>query len=125
MLLAERDRKVSWVSATFDIEKLVSETADGVVCLAERGDIVYANRAAERMFALPSGALVGRRWQSLVKMADGTLASKTPARGRGVRSDGSTFELELTLTPLAPFHAAIIRDLSVCDRTLRADELAA
>ena len=110
---------------------LVDALADGVVLANEDGALVLANRRAEDMFGCGPGELIGQPVESLVPASlrpahvtqrDGY--AREPAarpmgsrvRLAGQRRDGSTFPVQVSLSPVVTgtgrFILAVIQDLT-------------
>ena len=56
---------------TIDWTEVIARAPDGVVCADERGRIVYANPAAERLLGCSPGELVGASFPELVALPGG------------------------------------------------------
>ena len=116
---------------------LLEATPDATIMIDESGSITLANAAAEDLFGWARGALVGETVEALIPVAarqrhvglregfnrrpTSRLVGRTVA---AVRRDGSEFEAEVTLTPVAtstgPAVLAGVRDISLRIRTERA-----
>lgn len=92
-------------------ESFLDNIIDAVLVIDDRGIVERVNVAAERMFALPRGAIVGRSAASLF-VADGpkdiALLGRDPGavvgklvEGQGKRSDGNFFPVEIALGEIA------------------------
>ena len=86
------------------MRNIVQQSFDGVIAFAEDGRVGTANPAAEAMFGLAPGRLVGRRFEHLFPdfrrfRPDGERAGNADGRwhGRAARPDGSTLPVELSL----------------------------
>jgi anti-anti-sigma factor len=110
---------------------LVDALTDGVVLAGGDGVLVLANRRAEQMFGYAHGEMAGRQVESLIP---GHLRAAhqsqragyerepvaRPMGGRarlvGLRKDGSTFPVRISLSPVPTatgrFVLAVIRDIS-------------
>jgi anti-anti-sigma factor len=117
---------------------LVDGLADGVVLADDGGVLMLANRRAEEMFGYPHGELAGRRVESLIPArlraahvrfragyAKEPTARPMGARARlaGLRKDGTTFPVRISLSPVPTatdgLIMAVIRDIT--DEQPRAD----
>jgi diguanylate cyclase (GGDEF)-like protein/PAS domain S-box-containing protein len=90
---------------------IVDNAADAILTIDLDGVVESANPMAERMFGYPATTLVGENVAALMRAPDGSpLAGSVPAFGRevvGMRVDGSTFALELS-----------VQDVALGDRTV-------
>lgn len=112
--------------------RALAETAnDAIVSADESGAIIYFNRAAERIFGLPSGDVLGRpltillperyhephlsAFRRTVRSGDARLLGRT-LELTGKRRDGQEFPLELSLAMWTAegktFYTGILRDIS-------------
>jgi anti-anti-sigma factor len=110
---------------------LIDALADGVVLTHDDGVMVLANRRAEEMFGYAHGELAGRPVESLIPadlraahVGQRAVYAREPsvrlmgARARlvGLRKDGSTFPVQVSLSPVPTatgrFTLAVIRDVS-------------
>jgi PAS domain S-box-containing protein len=112
----------------FELDEVMRDAPDGVVCVDEEGRVAYSNRAAERMLGRDPGELVGANWSRLVRLVGARHASSAdPRRAFGQRPDGSTVALEASLAAHDTRHGkittAILRDLSLLDRALLTAQL--
>ena len=108
---------------------LVYALADGVVLADDDGVLVLVNRRLEEMFGYQHGELTGRRVESLMPAdlraahvgyragyAQERRARRMAARARlvGLRKDGATFPVEISLSPVPTrtghFTLAVVRD---------------
>ncbi|MDI3290963.1 ATP-binding protein [Polyangium sp. 15x6] len=110
---------------TIDWAEVIARAPDGVVCADERGRIVYANPAAERLLGRSPGELVGESFPELVALGGGDghrwdEATAWPERAIGRRKDGTNVPLEVSLVPPGSrtFATAFVRDLSASDRSV-------
>ncbi|UQA62649.1 PAS domain-containing sensor histidine kinase [Polyangium aurulentum] len=114
----------------FELDEVMRDAPDGVVCVDEGGRVAYSNRAAERMLGRDPGELVGAEWSSLVRLIGARRARSScdPTRALGTRPDGSTVALEASLaahdTHEGKVTTAILRDMSLLDRALLTAQLA-
>ena len=111
------------------LRRLIDVLADGIVLADEDGRIVLANRRAAAMFGYSHGELVGRRVESLIPASlreahrlDRAAYALKPvvrpmadrARLAGLRQDGSTIPVTITLNPVPTvgghFVLAVVRD---------------
>ena len=112
-------------------EAVVHATQDAVLAIDSEANVTFCNAAAERMFRLPEGELMGRSINTLManpyaKEHDGYIrryeeTGERKAIGRvrtvtGKRADGEEFPLELSVAEYregdARRYAAILRDIS-------------
>lgn len=110
---------------------LIDALADGVILTHDDGVLVLANRRAEEMFGYAHGDLIGRAVESLIPAelraahvgqragyAREPTARPMGARARlvGLRQDGSTFPVQVSLSPVRTatgrLTLAVIRDVS-------------
>jgi PAS domain S-box-containing protein len=110
---------------------LLDVLADGIILVTDDGALALANFRAEDMFGYPCGGLTGQPVEALVPevlreahAAQRAAYQQDPAdrpmgtRGRlaGLRTDGATFPLQVSLSPVptATGHLtlAVIRDLT-------------
>jgi PAS domain S-box-containing protein len=131
-----RERTHALASSEERFRALAQTANDAIFSADERGVIVYANQAAERIFGYPAALMVGQPLTLLMpaRLRDAHRAglarylSTGEARvvGRtvelvGQRRDGSEFPLELSLasrvTPAGRSFTGIIRDITERKRT--------
>lgn len=104
---------------------LVESAPDAILITDASGRVVLVNSRAEQLFGLDRDQLVARRGEQLVPEIDwtgrrGGAATDTSAgievERRGVSSDGTTFPVEVTLSPLdrpdGPWTIAMVRDVT-------------
>ncbi|HYB49167.1 MAG TPA: PAS domain S-box protein [Streptosporangiaceae bacterium] len=110
---------------------LVDNLADGVVLTSDDGVLVLANRRAEELFGYAHSKLAGRRVESLIPArlraahvsyragyAKEPVARPMGARARlaGLRTDGTTFPVRVSLSPVPTATGrlimAVIRDIT-------------
>ena len=112
--------------------QVVAASNDAMIAADKSGRIVFWNNAAERMFGYPAADALGQsitliiptNWpggheQAYVRAAEGgpTTMVGRPVEQVAQRSDGTTFPVELSLTPWGDSEiehgfAAIVRDIS-------------
>jgi anti-anti-sigma factor len=111
------------------LQRLIDALADGIVLAGEDGRIVLANRRAAAMFGYAQGELAGQVVESLMPavLRDGhrldragyalkPVARPMADRARlvGLRKDGSTIPVTITLSPVPTasghFVLAVVRD---------------
>jgi anti-anti-sigma factor len=111
------------------LRQLIDALADGIVLAGEDGRIVLANRRAAEMFSYRPGALTGQLVESLMpaglreahRLDRAGYALKPAARPMadrarlvGLRKDGSTIPVTITLRPVPTasghFVLAVVRD---------------
>lgn len=112
----------------------VSETLSGAILLTDsNGHIVFCNRAAADMFDEPCSSLEGRDFGAMLsgeakqeladlmqsdRSPDTHQSADRPVEGAGLRTDGDTFPIELSLAHWTSYehnqsgYAAIIRDIT-------------
>jgi len=126
-----RPRAVSGPAALDEavLRRLIDALADGIVLADEDGRIVLANRRAAAMFGYSHGELAGQLVESLMptslrdahRLDRATYALKPVARPMadrarlvGLRQDGSTIPVTITLSPVPTasghFVLAVVRD---------------
>jgi PAS domain S-box-containing protein len=110
---------------------LADALADGILLTGDDGLLVLANRRAEDMFGYRHGELIGQPVESLVpaglraahiaeraRYAQEPTARPMGSRARlvGLRKDGSTFPVRVSLSPVptatSRFILAVIRDIT-------------
>lgn len=111
--------------------RLLESAPDAMVIVDRAGQIVFANSQCERMFGYPPHELLGQTVEVLMPeqlrhghvrhRAEYVAAPRTRQMGtglelRGRRKDGSTFPVEISLSPLEEsgghFVASAIRDIT-------------
>jgi anti-anti-sigma factor len=111
------------------LRQLIDALADGIVLVGEDGRIVLANRRAAAMFGYRPGELAGQLVESLMpaglrdahRLGRAAYALKPAARPMadrarlvGLRKDGSTIPVTITLRPVPTasghFALAVVRD---------------
>jgi PAS domain S-box-containing protein len=114
-LQAEDDRGFDLTAETQSFRELFDAAADGVLVVDARGRIMLANQACARLFGYAADALVGQAIETLVP--DAARARHRTARESfgtqphlrpmgpelelsGRRADGSTFPIEVGLSPI-------------------------
>lgn len=92
------------------LRNMLEKAVDGFVLLSLKGEIIEANRAAERIFHIDPGLLVGRQFIEFVPvdLGQNALAYQTIRREcleechpnvvTAIREDGNSFDLEIRLT---------------------------
>jgi diguanylate cyclase (GGDEF)-like protein/PAS domain S-box-containing protein len=110
----ERPPRISGQAGEDRFRTLIEKSADAIVVLGERGNVLHANPAAERLFALSRAQLEGRRLGL-------PLAPEGTAEVEIIGPDGSLTPCELRLVESAwsgaPAHLATLRDVSEKART--------
>ncbi len=110
---------------------LLDALADGIILVAGDGTLALASRRAEDIFGYPHGGLAGQPAEALVPdvlreahAAQRATYQQEPAdrpmgtRGRlaGLRADGTTFPLQVSLSPVPTttgrLTLAVVRDLT-------------
>ena len=110
---------------------LLDALADGIILVTGDGTLALANRRAEDIFGYPHGGLAGQPAEALVPdvlreahAAQRAAYQQEPAerpmstRGRlaGLRADGTTFPLQVSLSPVptttGQLTLAVVRDLT-------------
>lgn len=110
------------------LQTLIENLPDGLITTDTQGTVLRANAAAERMFGYPADEMVGRNVNMLIPetnpaRGDGDLeefcAAARPNIGQEVtalRKDGSTFPMEIGISPMWTdgnrIFAALLRDIS-------------
>ncbi len=92
-----------------ELRAALEDAAEGICRLDGAGRIVTVNRAFSRLFGIPADQAPGRAWEALLIEEEraAARADLASAAGRlerertGVRSDGTTFPLQLIAVPLA------------------------
>jgi PAS domain S-box-containing protein len=95
------------------LQLLLETAAQGILSVDAAGSIVMANAATETMFGWARGALVGLPLERLVPSA---FSIGNPIDSVGVRKDGSSFPIEISLNHLATANSgqaiAFVTDIS-------------
>jgi PAS domain S-box-containing protein len=136
--LASEPRPASITPAV--LWQLIDALGDGLALTSDDGEIVLANRRSAEMFGYQQAELIGRPVESLVpadlreahrsyraSYAQAPQARPMAERSRlvGLRNDGGTFPVEISLTPVPTatghFILAVIRDAT---ETRRREDLA-
>ena len=110
---------------------MLDALADGIILVTGDGTLALANRRAEDMFGCPHGGLAGQPVEALVPdvlreahaiqrvaYQQDPAARPMGTRGRlaGLRTDGTTFPLQVSLSPVptttGQLTLAVIRDLT-------------
>jgi anti-anti-sigma factor len=126
-----RDRSLAARITPAMLWRLVDALNDGVLLTDDDGLLVLANRRAEDMFGYRHGELIGHPVESLVpaglraahithraRYAQESAARPMGSRARlvGLRKDGSTFPVRVSLSPVptatSRFILAVIRDIT-------------
>jgi anti-anti-sigma factor len=113
------------------LRSLLDALADGIALVTSDGDLALVSQRTEDMFGYPAGELAGQRVEALIpadlRAAHGGYRAgyqqqpvARPMGGRarlvGLRKDGSTFPVQVTLSPVptATGHLtlAVIRDIT-------------
>jgi diguanylate cyclase (GGDEF)-like protein/PAS domain S-box-containing protein len=111
---------------------IVDDTADAIITFGDDGSISTYNRAAERIFGYPVGAIEGKPVKLLIpelESPSGDLNIEPFAGGRhevtGIRTNGTSFPLELSLSAMdlggQRLFVAVGHDIT--DRKLAEEEL--
>lgn len=117
--------------AVLEPKALLEALRDAVLIINTRGEIVMANSQAECLFAYKDGALTGKEVEVLVPQSDATvdiqlrkedfetptiLSTIAPLNMQARRRDGSTFPVEISLSPVdtgqGKMACAVIRDVT-------------
>jgi len=130
--VTEKNRVMREISEREEfLRSIMDTTVDGLVTINEMGIIETANPAAERIFDYRSGGLSGEKIASLIPDARGRRQSDSQtvlrslenaqgsATGRevtGLRREGSTFPLEVSLSDFVlrdrTHYIAVMRDIT-------------
>ena len=113
------------------LRELIDALADGLALTDDTGTLALVNRPANTMFGYEPGELIGRAVETLIPVGlraahrshrDGYAQAPTAlpmeARTRlvGLRKDGATFPVEISLNPVpaatGQFTLAVIRDIT-------------
>jgi PAS domain S-box-containing protein len=101
---------------------MIDSATDAIVSLGEDGKVLVFNAAAERMFGVPAGQVVGGSFDRFVAGALGEATGST-RETIGLRSSGEEFPLETSISQAEVggrrVHTAILRDLSERQRAER------
>jgi PAS domain S-box-containing protein len=112
-----------------ELRAALEDAAEGICRVDLDGRVLSVNRAFTRLFGATADASIGGSWEALVAEGDReglrgnlrALGEKIEREVRGVRADGSTFEMQLSIVPVLEPHASrpiskghyfFIRDLS-------------
>ena len=113
------------------LRKLVDALADGLALTDDKGMLALVNRSVNNMFGYEPGELIGRPVETLIPVGlrashrshraaytQAPTAQPMVARARlvGLRKDGVTFPVEISLSPVpattGQFTLAVIRDIT-------------
>lgn len=113
------------------LRAIVSNSADGIITIDDRGIIESFNPAAERMFGYPASDVIGRNVSALMPEPDrshhdgylqryiqtrhGRIIGMGPREVVGRRKDGSTFSMDLAVSEMhvdGLRFIGIVRDIS-------------
>jgi diguanylate cyclase (GGDEF)-like protein/PAS domain S-box-containing protein len=122
MLRSERDA----ADNELRIRTVVDSVGEGIVTLDDEGVIESFNRSAVLIFGYPHEEIIGRSIKLLIPSLDRYLQAGLPDGGAqttgknmelpGLRKDGSTFQLELTLNEMQVgdrhLFVGIVRDIT-------------
>ncbi|MES1208813.1 MAG: PAS domain S-box protein, partial [Pseudomonadota bacterium] len=92
-----------------ELRAALEDAAEGICRIDAAGRVVSVNRAFLRLFGLPAEQAPGRLWEDLLVEEDrlatradlATAFEKIERERTGVRLDGSTFPLQLSIVPVA------------------------
>ena len=111
------------------LRELIDALADGLALIDDKGTLALVNRTTNNMFGYEPGELIGRAVETLIPVglrtahrshraayAQAPTARPMGVRARlvGLRKDGATFPIEISLSPVPTatglFSLAVIRD---------------
>lgn len=115
------------------VATLVEEVVDGVITMAENGEIVGGNAAAARIFGVDPSEIAGQQLSACIRLQDGAPFSFKRAEEEagsvreqevvGVRINGEVFPAELSFSKLSQgeetLYLVILRDISQRKETER------
>ncbi len=123
----ERDRELRDRAARY--ETILRAAGEGIIITSSNGTIEEANKAAGRMFGMKPEQLIGKSVNDLMKQPlqdaseqssmnqDPMATVKALDAAKGVRADGSTFWLDVSLKPVLlrdrVVNTMIFRDISL------------
>src|SRR4051812_17720982 len=112
-----------------ELRAALEDAAEGICRIDLDGRVVSVNRAFTRLVGTPAEQAIGRSWEALIAAEDRAalggdlraIGEKVEREVRGVRADGATFEMQLSIVPvlepnatrpILKGHYFFIRDLS-------------
>ncbi len=112
-----------------ELRAALEDAADGICRVDLDGRVLTVNRAFTRLLGATADQTIGRSWEAFVAPADRealradlrAAADKVEREVRGVRADGSSFEMQLSIVPVGEPHPGrpagqghyfFVRDLS-------------
>ncbi|MBI3229348.1 MAG: PAS domain S-box protein [Burkholderiales bacterium] len=104
-LLSELEMRQEQLTATSDrMNAILQNAADAIITTTESGEIESFNHAAEQIFGYPEGGIVQHNIAQLASGFDLTNwranESRSFAASTGIRSDGTSFPLEITASKI-------------------------
>src|SRR3954464_6854681 len=112
-----------------ELRAALEDAVEGICRIDLDGRVLSVNRAFTRLMGMPAEQAIGRSWESLIAAEDRAarggdlraIGEKVEREVRGVRADGATFEMQLSIVPvlepnatrpILKGHYFFIRDLS-------------
>jgi PAS domain S-box-containing protein len=112
-----------------ELRAALEDAAEGICRIDTEGQVVSVNRAFVSLSGFPPDEIVGRSWEDAVSSGDRPIvradlrsaAGKIEREVRGVRKDGTPFDMQLAVVPVYDGHPSrpvlkghylFIRDLS-------------
>jgi PAS domain S-box-containing protein len=112
-----------------ELRAALEDAAEGICRIDLDGRVLSVNRAFTRLVGMPAEEAIGRSWEALLAAEDRAalggdlraIGEKVEREVRGVRADGSLFEMQLSIVPVLEPNASrpilkghyfFIRDLS-------------
>ena len=112
-----------------ELRAALEDAAEGICRIDLDGRVLSVNRAFTRLVGTPAEQSIGRSWEALIAAEDRAalggdlraVGEKVEREVQGVRADGATFEMQLSIVPvlepnatrpILKGHYFFIRDLS-------------
>src|SRR5436305_14946514 len=88
-----------------ELRAALEDSAEGICRIDLDGRVLSVNRAFTRLVGAPAEQAIGRSWEALIAAEDRTalgadlraITEKIEREVQGVRADGATFEMQLSI----------------------------